>query len=949
MSDYPVPVNEEARLQALASYNVFNTAKEKDFDALTALASAICDVPISLITFIDGERQVFKSHHGTDISETPRSIAFCAHTLIADNIMIVPDARLDARFNENPLVTGPTQVAFYAGVPLINDEGYALGTLCVIDHKARKLSAMQIQALETLAGQLMDKLELRRKTSLLEQREQRFRNMVKTAKVGMTILRGEEFVVEIANLPMLAIWGRTETEVIGKRLLDIFPELHDQPFPKMLADIFTTGKPIAVAEISADIKDPSGESRSIFVDFSYEPLFAATGQVEAVMATVTDITHIVETRELLKQSQKEQLAMNEELMAANEELKAAADELAFTNQQLAMAKAVSELERGRLNQFLMQAPVGVCVLEGPELVYNFINPRYQALLPDRDLQDRSVFVALPELVGTQVEQLLLNVYHKGETFNIQELLIPVAEITGGPLFDRYFSFDYLPWRSIDGAIAGILAFVTDVTPQVAARKAISEVNQRLSIALEAGDFGTTEVDLATGIMTSTHQFKQCYGRGPNEEFNYPDLFNAMLPQYREHIKNLVTTAKENHTVYRAEYEVAWPDGTIHWISAHGLARYDENGVANRMVGVVKDITEEVADRLKLIDAERDLRMATTAADFGTWSIDPRSRKMIASPRLKELFGYYPEDEITLAGCIAQITDDYRDLVTAEVEKAITQGGNYDVTYTVRGFHDKQIRWVRAVGNLRADDSGEISSFTGIIMDVTAQKEDERRKNDFIGMVSHELKTPLTSLQGYVQIMQMMAKREEQPLLLTKLEKSATQIKKMTKLITGFLDVGRYSSGQIQLQPEVFNMHDLIWEMVNETEFTSATHTVTFAPCKEIVTLYADRDKIGQVLTNLLSNAIKYSPSANPIKVDCIIANGQITVSVIDQGMGIPANQLDKLFNRYYRVEGDQMQNTSGFGVGLYICKEIIDRHGGKIWVESKEGEGSVFSFTLPAV
>ena len=248
MPDYPIPVNEEGRLKALASYNVFNTAKEKDFDALTALASAICDVPISLITFIDGERQVFKSHHGTDITETPRSIAFCAHTLVANNVMIVPDAALDTRFNENPLVTGPTQVSFYTGVPLINEDGYALGTLCVIDQKARKLSDMQIQALETLAGQLMDKLELRRKTRLLEQREQRFRNMVKTAKVGMTILQGEDLIVEIANVPMLTIWGRTEAQVIGRRLLDIFPELHDQPFPKLLTDIYTTGKPVAISD-----------------------------------------------------------------------------------------------------------------------------------------------------------------------------------------------------------------------------------------------------------------------------------------------------------------------------------------------------------------------------------------------------------------------------------------------------------------------------------------------------------------------------------------------------------------------------------------------------------------------------------------------------------------------------------------------------------------------------
>jgi signal transduction histidine kinase len=173
MSLFPLPQNEAERLVALKSYNIFDTAEEKDFDALATLASAICQVPIALITFIDEKRQWFKAHHGTDITENQRELSFCTHLLASgEDIMIVPDATQDERFANNPIVTGPTKIMFYAGVPLVNEEGHALGTLCMVDQQTHTLSPYQVGALKTLASQVMDKLELRRKMMLLEKTNQ---------------------------------------------------------------------------------------------------------------------------------------------------------------------------------------------------------------------------------------------------------------------------------------------------------------------------------------------------------------------------------------------------------------------------------------------------------------------------------------------------------------------------------------------------------------------------------------------------------------------------------------------------------------------------------------------------------------------------------------------------------------------------------------------------------
>ncbi|MEJ7692918.1 GAF domain-containing sensor histidine kinase [Daejeonella sp.] len=169
MLNYPVLENEAERLLALQSYHIFDTAEEKDFDDLAALASAICQIPIALITFIDDKRQWFKSHHGTDFTENERGLSFCTHAIASSNdIMIVPDAKKDSRFADNPIVTGGPEITFYAGVPLINEDGYALGTMCVLDQQTHDLSEYQIEALKTLARQVVDKLELRRKVAILE-------------------------------------------------------------------------------------------------------------------------------------------------------------------------------------------------------------------------------------------------------------------------------------------------------------------------------------------------------------------------------------------------------------------------------------------------------------------------------------------------------------------------------------------------------------------------------------------------------------------------------------------------------------------------------------------------------------------------------------------------------------------------------------------------------------
>lgn len=183
------PKNEQARLNALKTYSILDTLPEQEYDDITLLASYITNTPVSLISLIDENRQWFKSKHGLRVESTPRDVAFCAHAINKqDEVMVVPDSRDDERFHDNPLVTGDPHVVFYAGVPLVNSEGHALGTLCVIDQKPRDLSSEQLNALKALSRQLMNLFELRKNKQItenlnaqLEQQNKGLQNFASTA------------------------------------------------------------------------------------------------------------------------------------------------------------------------------------------------------------------------------------------------------------------------------------------------------------------------------------------------------------------------------------------------------------------------------------------------------------------------------------------------------------------------------------------------------------------------------------------------------------------------------------------------------------------------------------------------------------------------------------------------------------------------------------------------
>jgi PAS domain S-box-containing protein len=231
-------------------------------------------------------------------------------------------------------------------------------------------------------------------------------------------------------------------------------------------------------------------------------------------------------------------------------------------------------------------------------------------------------------------------------------------------------------------------------------------------------------------------------------------------------------------------------------------------------------------------------------------------------------------------------------------------------------------------------------------DITHRKQLEKQKDDFIGVVSHELKTPLTSVRAFSQLLEKHLQQNNDKRGIFFLSKMTNQLERLTQLMASFVNVYKIQNGKLALHKKNFEMDELISSIVSDFQYITKTHSVERHGHLKM-TIYADRERIAQVLVNLISNAIKYSPGADKVNVIASQQEKMIIIAVQDFGLGIPKEEQDKIFERFFRVKGKREEDISGLGLGLYISNEIITRHKGKIWVESKEGEGSTFYFSLP--
>ncbi len=474
---------------------------------------------------------------------------------------------------------------------------------------------------------------------------------------------------------------------------------------------------------------------------------------------------------------------------------------------------------------------------------------------------------------------------------------------------------------------------------------IEEAEIALRLAIEAANFGTWRIHSETREFITSDRLKELFGFYPSDKIEIADAIGQITPDFREYVTQKLENAITADGHYDVTYSVVgYHDQVVRWLRAVGNLKKDRSGEFSAFTGVVMDITESYLAAKKVERAEESLRMAIDAAELGSFHISVVDRVFVPSPKLKEFFGFLPDDEVSYEVVINQIHKDYRQSIVDLVEASIIKKVRFEAEYPVVGFRDGKIRWVRGIGTVQQQNNSIDSFFTGVLHEITERKVDEMRKNDFIGMVSHELKTPLTSLNGYLQLIERRALKVDDEFIINAADKALRQVNKMGSMINGFLTISRLESGKIALDKTNFDLHQLILEAVEDASNLQSSHEITYES-KGSVNMIADRDKIGNVLSNLISNAVKYSSIGSVIKINSEVVDKKARVSIVDQGVGIKIADLEKIFDRYYRVQDNS--NISGFGIGLYLSAEIIRRHDGEIWAESKIESGSTFFFELP--
>lgn len=360
--------------------------------------------------------------------------------------------------------------------------------------------------------------------------------------------------------------------------------------------------------------------------------------------------------------------------------------------------------------------------------------------------------------------------------------------------------------------------------------------------------------------------------------------------------------------------------------------------------IARDITKNKLEEEALRQSEKYFNELANAMSQLAWIAEPGGRVLYFNDRI---------DEYTGAEKLVDGTWSWKKLIHPEdlpstIDDLKLAIANKAVFVKEHRFQMKDgiFRWHLSRIIPYRNEVAHISKWIGTATDIDDIKQMALRKDDFLSVASHELRTPITSIKAYSQLLMNTYRNSGDEFLKNALAKVEIQANKMTKLVTDFLKLSKIESGKLQLNKETFCINDLVREIVADIQLVAVNHKIILQE-QDRINVTADRERIAQVLANFLNNAIKYSPGADLVYVDIKPLDSHVSVLVTDKGVGIKPEEHAKIFERFYRAESNSKIPFSGFGIGLYISAEIIQRHEGKIGVNSEEGRGSTFYFTLP--
>ncbi|MGN6180724.1 MAG: PAS domain S-box protein [Mucilaginibacter sp.] len=630
-------------------------------------------------------------------------------------------------------------------------------------------------------------------------------------------------------------------------------------------------------------------------------------------------------------------------------------------------------DEGGVNPVILHAPVGICILHAESLTIETANLHLLKLInrPNDNLAGKSYQEIFT--IAKPGDEAAIKIALEGRSY--QDHKATIIRIDNDKEETIPATFVYKPLKNGHNKVAHIAVWILENTEQ-ALYEELTAINEELGALNEEYVASNEELAAANEELASTneellsvqeslrrseklfrsislnipgsliividreHRYvtiegdimeKMGYDRR-NYEGKHPSEISPARYEASRHLFERVMSGEKFSVEQKTE------TGECYLI--HFVPLKDDDGRVESGLVIALDITE-----IKQAE-EKSVKLASIVETSDDAIISKTLEGMITSwnAAAERMFGY-TEEEMIGKSIYTIIPEDRQD-EEPRILARLGAGERVDHYETIRQTKDGRLLDVSLTISPLKDKQGQIIGLSKIARDITAKKQEEQRKNDFIGMVSHELRTPLTSLAAIIQVTQKKIGQDGEQFLINALAKANQQARRMAAMINGFLNVSRLEAGKLLLEKEPFDLGQLLRELLDEARLIVTSHTFSMEECDNVI-VNADRDKISSVISNLISNAVKYSPKGRLIDIRCKIKDNMIVVSVKDEGMGIKSEDLAHIFDRYYRVETNNTRHISGFGIGLYLCAEIIKRHGGDIWAESEPDKGTTFYFSLP--
>ncbi|MCC8360005.1 PAS domain S-box protein [Salinimicrobium sediminilitoris] len=715
-------------------------------------------------------------------------------------------------------------------------------------------------------------------------------------------LRGPDHKFELANDKYLALVEYRE--IIGKPVKEILPEVENQGFIKMLDKVYDTGEAFIGKEIKLDLKNKRGR-KSLVLDFVYQPIKDASGKVEGIFVHAIDVTEKVLNRQSLENSEKE-LRNLIDTVPVIIWISNAQGEGYYLNKNWYLYTGQSRNESSGFGWLSAVHP-----------------------------EDRDMVATHFKLAHEEEKEY----YRKFRLYNKNGYYRWVID-RGRP-----------KWNS-KGEFEGLIGTVTDVHDDHLKEQVIKENEHRIRSIVEQATVATAvymgeemKIELANDAMLNL------WGKGRSV---IGTTLRQALPElegqpFHDLLLKVFTTGeiywgKEDRVDLMKNGQMV----TGYYNFTYKPLRNEEGEIIG-ILNMALDVTEMVESKNLLKERERHFRLMADLMPEKVINTDAGGEAIYFNKNWLDYTGM-SFSELKKRNWESFIHPQEEKEFNEKWQYSLETGSDFEMELRLQDRNGEFLWHLSRAEAVRGED-GEVAMWIGTNTQIQKLKEEEKRKEDFLKMVSHELKTPVTSIKGYVQLLLNFFEKNKVEIpggfpIRPSLERIDNQVVRLTRLIAEILDLSRLEEDKLDLKKEVFDLNELVEETVQDIKLTNTQHQMDIFHTYN-AKVCADKDRIGQVLINFITNAIKYSPESQYIEIHILkVDDKKVGVSVRDKGIGIDEKYHKNIFKRFYRIGVESDDTYSGFGIGLYLANEIIERHNGYIEVKSKKGEGSDFSFVL---